>query len=62
MTKHESREIAKLTQYATLGADTGMIARSLSALIRATRSNKTRDALLTLALAWRVASHEEFIL
>lgn len=59
--KSEAREISKLTQYRALGADSGMLARSLSALIRATRTARSADAIRSIAQDWGVTNHPEFI-
>ena len=61
MNKNETREIAKLQQYQAMGADVGMLARSLSALIRSARTNKSRDALLAYVPTFGVDGHEDFI-
>ena len=61
MNKSETREITKLQQYQAMGADAGMLARSLSALIRAARSNKSRDALMAYAPIFNVDGHSDFI-
>jgi hypothetical protein len=61
MNKSEIREVTKLAQYRALGADTGMIARGLSALIRAARTNKSRNALMEYAPIFGVMSHPDFI-
>jgi hypothetical protein len=62
MTKSEAREVQKLTQYRTMGADTGMLARSLSALIRASMSGRTTAQLLQQAREWQITNHPEFII
>ena len=59
--KSETREISKLTQYRALGADSGMLARSLSALIRAARTARSADAIRSIAQDWGVTNHPEFI-
>ena len=61
MTKSETRELSKLTQYRAMGADSGMIARSLSALIRAARTARSVDAIRAVAQNWGVTNHPEFI-
>ena len=61
MTKIEQREVDKLSKYRACGADNGMIARSLSALIRCTMKASNRLELLTIAAAWGVQNHPEFI-
>ena len=62
ITKSENREISKLTQWREAGfADDGMLARSLSALIRAARTNRSAAYIRTLAEEWGVTGHPEFI-
>lgn len=62
MNKSEQREINKLTQYRALGADDGMLARSLSALIRASMTKRSRAALIEYADVFGVRNHPEFII
>jgi hypothetical protein len=62
MNKAETREVQKLTTYRTAGADNGMLARSLSAVIRSSRNWKTKADLRALAEAWGIAYHPEFII
>jgi len=60
MNKSELREIANIIMYHKLGmADT--VARSLSALIRAARTNKSRAALMEYAPILGVIGHPDFI-
>ena len=62
ITKSENREISKLTQWREAGfADAGMLARSLSALIRAARTNRSAAYIRTIAEEWGVTTHPEFI-
>lgn len=62
ITKSENRELTKLTQWRDAGyADAGLLARSLSALIRAARTNKSAAYLRAVAAEWRVTDHPEFI-
>ena len=61
MNKQEAREVARLELYRAAGADIGMIARSVSALIRAARTNKSAEALRGIAAQWGVTSHPDFI-
>lgn len=61
MNKSEAREVARLTAYRAAGADAGMLARSLSALVRAARTGKSRAALLETATAFGVTYHPEFV-
>tara|TARA_R110000868_G_scaffold379713_1_gene645644 strand:+ start:390 stop:575 length:186 start_codon:yes stop_codon:yes gene_type:complete len=61
MTKSEAREVSKTIQYgAHLGAD--YIARALSALYRATSSNKTKAEMLALAEAHDVTASPDWII
>lgn len=62
LNKSDAREIIKLHRFAGAGADLGMLARSLSALIRAARTNKSRDALMQYAPVFGVTNHPEFII
>lgn len=62
MNKSETREVVKLAQYRELGAGADLIARSLSALIRSARTNKSRTAMLQYADIFGVRSHPEFII
>lgn len=60
MTKSETRELEHIRAYLRCEMyDTA--ARSLSALIRACRSNKTRTTLLELARDWELSTNPEFI-
>ena len=65
MNKHEATECAKLNAYfsAAPNADTiAMMARSLSAMIRAARTAKSRNALLTFAAGFvGVVQHSDFV-
>ena len=61
MTKAETRELNKLNALAN--ADVGYLARSFSALIRATRTVAARNAMLTAAGAMpAVIAHPDFII
>jgi hypothetical protein len=61
MTKSEQREVAKLAVAHKLGmAD--MVARVLSALIRASRTSRSRAALMEYADLFGVKGHPEFII
>ena len=62
MNKSEIREVARLAQYRAIGADSGMIARALSALIRAARTKRSRDALMEYAPIFGCIDHPEFII
>ena len=61
MNKSEILEVTRLVQYYKLGVDAGLIARGLSALIRAARTRKSREALLSYAPLIGVAAHPDFI-
>ncbi len=61
MTKSETREVTKLETYLELGhAD--IVARNLSALIRAARTDKSKRDLIALAEAWNMAGNPDFII
>ena len=60
MTKAETREVTKCIAYANqLGDD--YLARALSALYRAARTTKSKDAIMAVALAYAVVTNDEFI-
>ena len=69
MTKSESREVNKLNAYAAAfsgaakdSAEVAMLARSFSALIRATRTVQSRHEIQCAAAAYPcVVRHAEFI-
>jgi hypothetical protein len=61
MNKSEIREVSKIAQYRAAGLGPDFVARSLSALIRAARTNKSAAALRDLAADWGVTDHPEFI-
>ncbi len=61
MNKSEIREISKIAQYRAAGLGADFVARALSALIRAARTNKSRAALMEYAQIFAVADHPEFI-
>ncbi len=61
MTKTETREIANAELYIKAGMrDTA--ARALSALHRAARTNKSKDAIFAAATAYGITSHPDFII
>ena len=62
MNKSEAREVHKLECFHAVGADAGMLARSLSALIRASLTKRSRAALLEYADVFGVRNHPEFII
>jgi len=60
--KSEAREINKLEMWRNAGlVDAGLLARSLSALIRAARTNKSAAYIRTVAQEWGVTNHPEFL-
>ena len=61
MTKSETREIAKIQQYAVAGLGADFVARALSSLIRAARSTKSHNELMAVAIEHDVVDHPEFI-
>lgn len=62
MNKSELREITKIAQFRAAGLGADWVARALSALIRAARTNKSRAALLEYADIFGVSNHPEFII
>ena len=61
MNKSEQREVNKLAVAHKLGMS-DMVARSLSALIRASMTKRSRAALLEYADVFGVRNHPEFII
>ena len=61
MTKSETREVTKLAVAHKLGMS-DMVARSLSALIRASMTKRSRAALLEYADVFGVRNHPQFII
>jgi hypothetical protein len=61
MNKSEQREVIKLAQAHKLGMS-DMVARSLSALIRASMTKRSRAALLEYADIFGIRNHPEFII
>jgi hypothetical protein len=63
MTKSDSRECAKLVAMGRANlVDAATLARSYSAMIRATRSTASRDEIITIAAGFPgVVQHPEFI-
>jgi hypothetical protein len=60
MTKQETKELAKtLAHGSVLGKD--YMARSISAMIRAARTTKTQNELMTVAVEHRLTDNREFI-
>jgi hypothetical protein len=62
MNKSQIREINRLAAYRAAGADTGMLARSVSALIRACLTERSRVALIETAQEWGLTKHPEFLI
>lgn len=62
MNKSEMREIHKLKCFHAVGVDTAVLARALSALIRASMTRRSRDALLEYAPLFGVVDHPDFII
>jgi hypothetical protein len=61
MNKSETRETQKLAAWHAAGVPADIIARAMSALIRAARTNKSAAALREHAAAMGVTGHPEFI-
>jgi hypothetical protein len=61
MTKFEIKELAKIEAYAAAGLGADFVARALSAMIRAARTNKSAAALREHAARLGVVGHVEFI-
>jgi hypothetical protein len=61
LNKSEIRETQKLAAWHAAGVPADIIARSMSALIRAARTNKSAAALRAHADAMGVTGHPEFI-
>jgi hypothetical protein len=61
MNKSEQREVSKLAVAHKLGMP-DMVARSLSALIRASMTKRSRTALLEYADIFNVRNHPDFII
>lgn len=61
MTKSEQREVQKLAVAHKMGMS-DMVARCLSALIRASRTSRSRAALMEYAELFGVKGHPEFII
>ena len=62
MTKSEIRELNKALQFAAAGLGPDYLARALSALIRSSRSVKTKAELVAIAVMHQVNSNPEFII
>lgn len=61
MNKSETKAVDNLGVYIAWGVDDAA-ARGLSALIRAARTNKSREALMEVAKGWDLVDHPEFII
>ena len=61
MTKFEIKELAKIEAYAAAGLGADFVARALSAMIRAARTNKSAAQLREHAARLGVVGHVEFI-
>jgi hypothetical protein len=62
MNKAETKCVARLEVMWRLGGYEQNIAQGLSALIRASRTDKSRRDLLALAEAWNMGSNPHFII
>ena len=62
MNKSEQREVHKLECFHAVGVDAGVLARSMSALIRASLTKRSRAALLEYADVFGVRNHPEFVI
>lgn len=62
MNKSETREVVKLATWHKAGVPAEIIARGLSALIRAARTKKSRAALMEYAPIFAVVGNPEFII
>lgn len=61
MNKSETKAVDNLGVYIAWGVDDAA-ARGLSALIRAARTNKSREALMEVAKGWDLINHPDFII
>ncbi len=67
MNKAETREVNKARSYMAVFEQTqdaailGIVARTMGALVRASRTNKARNELMAEAAALGVSGHSEFI-
>ena len=63
MTKSEQREVSKLKQWHQAGlVDVSTLARSMSALIRAAMTNRSKVELSRVAADMECQHHPEFII
>lgn len=61
MNKSEAKEIELIAKYHAAGLGVDYVARALSGLIRAARTQKSAAALRDIAATWGVTNHPEFI-
>ena len=61
MNKSETKELARIEAYRAAGLGVDYVARALSGLIRAARTQKSAAALRDIAATWGVTNHPEFI-
>jgi len=61
MTKSEIREVQKIKQYHAAGLGVDYVARTLSALIRSARNNRSKIELSRVAADLECQRHPEFI-
>ena len=61
MNKSELKEVTKIVAYHKAGLEADWVARALSALVRAARTNKSKQAILEYADILSVRNHPEFI-
>jgi hypothetical protein len=61
MNKSETREVSNLATFHKLGMS-DVVARGMSALIRAARTSKSRAALMEYADLFSVTAHPDFII
>ena len=62
MNKAETFELNKIVQYHTAGLGIDYVARAISAMIRAARSNKSKAALHQAAIQLGANVHPEYII
>jgi len=61
MTKSEQRELQIISKYRAAGLDDDYVARAISSLIRAARTEKSKEALQAHAKAFGVTQNPEYI-
>jgi hypothetical protein len=62
MNKNETKAVSQLEVMWRLGGYEQNVAQGLSALIRAARTNKSRNNLLAFAEAWNINNNPHFII